>query len=398
MLDKFKPVAPPQKQPLDSVVMAVSKTSAWLREQLEAPRRDCLLLLMDCRGQEPYESSHVQGAISVALPGLMLRRLRKGNLPVRALLADGPDRERFARRCKSATIVLYDEYSREWNENVDGGSVLGLLLRRMKDEGYKAFYLEGGFSKFQAEFPNLCETNLDGSSDSSPPSTQVLGLGGLRISSDSSDIESDVDPSSATDSDGSPLSNPQPSFPVEILPHLYLGCAKDSTNLDVLEEYGIKYILNVTPNLPNLFENAGEFKYKQIPISDHWSQNLSQFFPEAINFIDEARGQHRGVLVHCLAGISRSVTVTVAYLMQKLQLSMNDAYDIVKTKKSNISPNFNFMGQLLDFERTLGLMSPCDNRLTASTATVVTPPGSQPLYFTTPTNHNVFQLDPLEST
>lgn len=143
----------------------------------------------------------------------------------------------------------------------------------------------GGFSKFQAEFPNLCETNLDGSSDSSPPSTQVLGLGGLRISSDSSDIESDVDPSSATDSDGSPLCNPQPSFPVEILPHLYLGCAKDSTNLDVLEEYGIKYILNVTPNLPNLFENAGEFKYKQIPISDHWSQNLSQFFPEAINFI-----------------------------------------------------------------------------------------------------------------
>lgn len=149
--------------------------------------------------------------------------------------------------------------------------------------------LPGGFSKFQAEYPTLCETNLDGTQNSSSPTAQVLGLGGLRISSDSSDIESDIDrdPSSATDSDGSPLSNPQPSFPVEILPHLYLGCAKDSTNLDVLEEYGIKYILNVTPNLPNLFENAGEFKYKQIPISDHWSQNLSQFFPEAISFIGE---------------------------------------------------------------------------------------------------------------
>ena len=133
----------------------------------------------------------------------------------------------------------------------------------------------------------MCETNLDGSSIGGSPPAHVLGLGGLRISSDSSDIESDLDPSSATDSDGSPLSNPQPSFPVEILPHLYLGCAKDSTNLDILEQYGIKYILNVTPNLPNLFENAGEFKYKQIPISDHWSQNLSQFFPEAISFIGE---------------------------------------------------------------------------------------------------------------
>lgn len=155
-----------------------------------------------------------------------------------------------------------------------------------------SFFSPGGFSKFQAEFALHCETNLDSSCSSSSPPLPVLGLGGLRISSDSSsDIESDIDrdPNSATDSDGSPLSNNQPSFPVEILPYLYLGCAKDSTNLDVLEEFGIKYILNVTPNLPNLFENAGEFKYKQIPISDHWSQNLSQFFPEAISFIGETR-------------------------------------------------------------------------------------------------------------
>lgn len=379
MLDKLRPAGQ-----LDTG-MAHGRTVAWLREQLDSRRES--LLLMDCRPQELYDSSHVETAINVAIPSLMLRRLKKGNLPVRALLSNGEDRERFVRRCKTDTIVLYDECSREFNENVDGGSVLGLLLKRMKDEGYKAFYLEGGFSKFQAEYPSLCETNL---SNNSSPTAQVLGLGGLRISSDSSDIESDIDPSSATDStDGSPLSNPQPSFPVEILPHLYLGCAKDSTNLDVLEEYGIKYILNVTPNLPNLFENAGEFKYKQIPISDHWSQNLSQFFPEAIGFIDEARGQKCGVLVHCLAGISRSVTVTVAYLMQKLNLSMNDAYDIVKKKKSNISPNFNFMGQLLDFERTLSLKSPCDNRIA---------PPNQQLYFTTPTNHNVFQLDPLQST
>ncbi|GAB0176527.1 dual specificity protein phosphatase 6 [Grus japonensis] len=369
--------------------MAISKSVAWLNEQLEMGNDR--LLLMDCRPQELYESSHIESAINVAIPGIMLRRLQKGNLPLRSLVASSEeDRERFARRCGTDTVVLYDEHSRDWNENTGGESVLGLLLKRLKDEGCKAFYLEGGFSKFQAEFALHCETNLDSSCSSSSPPLPVLGLGGLRISSDSSsDIESDIDrdPNSATDSDGSPLSNNQPSFPVEILPYLYLGCAKDSTNLDVLEEFGIKYILNVTPNLPNLFENAGEFKYKQIPISDHWSQNLSQFFPEAISFIDEARGKNCGVLVHCLAGISRSVTVTVAYLMQKLNLSMNDAYDIVKMKKSNISPNFNFMGQLLDFERTLGLSSPCDNRVP-----------NQQLYFTTPSNQNVFQVDSLQST
>lgn len=69
---------------------------------------------------------------------------------------------------------------------------------------------------------------------------------------------------------------------------------------------------------------------------------------------DEARMNNCGVLVHCLAGISRSVTVTVAYLMQREHMSLNEAYDFVKRCKPNISPNFNFMGQLLDFERALG--------------------------------------------
>jgi len=68
---------------------------------------------------------------------------------------------------------------------------------------------------------------------------------------------------------------------------------------------------------------------------------------------DEGRSKNEGVLVHCLAGISRSVTITMAYLMFKLGLSLNEAYDLIRAKKSNISPNFNFMGQLLEFERHL---------------------------------------------
>jgi len=70
-------------------------------------------------------------------------------------------------------------------------------------------------------------------------------------------------------------------------------------------------------------------------------------------YADEARRNECGVLVHCLAGISRSVTVTVAYLMHALDLSLSDAYDHVKRCKPDVSPNFSFMGQLMDFERAL---------------------------------------------
>ena len=141
----------------------------------------------------------------------------------------------------------------------------------------------GGFRKFHTEYPEHCETLIDSSCPSSSP--PLSALGNLRISSDCSDGESDREPSSATEPEESPVPGNQPAFPVEILPYLYLGCAKDSTNLDMLGRYNIKYILNVTPNLPNMFEHDRRFRYKKIPISDHWSQNLSQFFPEAISFI-----------------------------------------------------------------------------------------------------------------
>ena len=68
-------------------------------------------------------------------------------------------------------------------------------------------------------------------------------------------------------------------------------------------------------------------------------------------FADEARSKNVGVLVHCLAGVSRSVTFTLAYLMFKLHLSLNDAFDFVRRRKGNIAPNFTFLGQLLEFER-----------------------------------------------
>ncbi|XP_005099471.1 dual specificity protein phosphatase 6 [Aplysia californica] len=312
-----------------------------LRDELSKNPKS--LLLIDCRSQSEYSRSHVRGAINIILPSLMLKRLKRGNLNIASVIQNNEAKEKFTKNFKTATIVLYDECSTDLN--VNPSSVINLLLKKMRQDGSRASFLLGGFSTFEERFPEYCQS-LDHDNTNS-----IMGLCNLRIS-DEPTFEGNTggDSTLSTCSTSSPISCP---FPVQVLPYLYLGSAKNSADLAQLQKYGITYILNVTANVPNMFENEQDFKYLQIPISDHWSQNLSSFFPQAIRFIDEARNNKKGVLVHCLAGISRSVTVTVAYLMSRQSMSLNRAYDHVKHCKPNISPNFTFMGQLLDFEKDL---------------------------------------------
>lgn len=306
-----------------------------LRDEI---RNNGKVVILDCRAQAEYVRAHIRQAINISLPSLMQKRLKRGSLNISSVIQNNEAKERFSRTCKSHLIVLYDECSTDLSANPS--SVISLLVKKLRQDGSKVSFLIGGFSTFQERFPEYCQSQ-------EITDNTILGLCNLRISDDSAY-------GSTSESSGDLENTPHMSpFPVEVLPYLYLGNAKNSADLSQLKKNGIHYILNVTPNVPNMFEDNRDFKYLQIPISDHWSQNLSSFFPDAIAFIDEARSNKQGVLVHCLAGISRSVTVTVAYLMAQQSMCLNEAYDFVKKCKPNISPNFTFMGQLLDFEKAL---------------------------------------------
>lgn len=125
----------------------------------------------------------------------------------------------------------------------------------------------------------------------------------------------------------------------KIIDGLYLGDIRCASNLQILQEHKIKYILNVTDDIPFFFKN--NFEYARIPIKDNPAVNISFFFNHSSSYI-ENRIRDGNIFIHCYAGISRSSSIVIAYLIIKKKYSYKDAYNLVKSKRPCIRPNKGF--------------------------------------------------------
>ncbi|RIA97053.1 protein-tyrosine phosphatase-like protein [Glomus cerebriforme] len=96
--------------------------------------------------------------------------------------------------------------------------------------------------------------------------------------------------------------------------------------------------------------------YLRIDIADDPSSNISKHFHECIGFIENAKSTNGRVYVHCQAGISRSATIVVAYLMNSQKISYKRALNLVKEKRPFVKPNHGFRKQLREFEKKILLI------------------------------------------
>ena len=128
-------------------------------------------------------------------------------------------------------------------------------------------------------------------------------------------------------------------FISKIIDGLYLGDIRCASNLKFLKLHKIKYILNVTDDIPFFFKN--NFEYARIPIKDKPDVDVSVFFNHSSSYI-ENRIRDGNIFIHCYAGISRSSSIVIAYLIIKKKYSYKDAYNLVKSKRPCIRPNKGF--------------------------------------------------------
>ncbi len=139
---------------------------------------------------------------------------------------------------------------------------------------------------------------------------------------------------------------------------LYLGDGADGSNKDEIIKFGITHILNLTYNVKNKFENDNEMSYLNIlqcQINDSEDTDITKIFKQCIEFIDNAlkENDNNSVLVHCIAGISRSPSIVIVYLIKTQKMKFMDAFNFVKQKRSIILPNQGFQKQLKLMEQSL---------------------------------------------
>lgn len=142
----------------------------------------------------------------------------------------------------------------------------------------------------------------------------------------------------------------------EVIPgKLYVGalCNLQCKTLFTDREKNIKKVVTAMATEPENVKKdlaAKNVQHKMIQIKDKGCEDIMQFFEEVNTFIDEGEG---ATLVHCHSGISRSVTLCLAYMVGKCGYSLSDAMKEMNEKRPISNPNLGFIGQLSKYARQI---------------------------------------------
>lgn len=138
------------------------------------------------------------------------------------------------------------------------------------------------------------------------------------------------------------------NIPAKIINGLFLGSIGAASNLNEIKKNKITHIVVAASGLEGYFQK--EIKYLQFDLLDSETQDIKQYFDKSGKFIDDAIKGGGNVLVHCHAGISRSTTLVLAYLIKYKKMSFEKALETVREIRPKINPNQGFIKQLKEYD------------------------------------------------
>lgn len=145
----------------------------------------------------------------------------------------------------------------------------------------------------------------------------------------------------------------------EDLDWIWIGDAEDARNKEALQKNNVRYVLNCTPlrqdgGVLNFHEKDPFFSYCRVAMGDNATEKLSKRIEASWDFMERARiREDGGILVHCQQGVSRSVSMVIAYLMKYYRKTFDEAMALAKTARKQACPNEGFTNQLRELEDEL---------------------------------------------
>lgn len=136
----------------------------------------------------------------------------------------------------------------------------------------------------------------------------------------------------------------------EIIPSLWLGSLEFAVRGPGLVALGVTHVLSVCSGVAVSLPGV---QHEILDVNDREDQDLleTQHIRNAIEFISGALKDGGVVYVHCMAGVSRSATMVIAYLMKHRQLTLEQAFAVVKLARPKVDPNVGFVRQLIAFSK-----------------------------------------------
>ncbi|XP_012786876.1 dual specificity protein phosphatase 14-like [Ochotona princeps] len=134
----------------------------------------------------------------------------------------------------------------------------------------------------------------------------------------------------------------------QITSSLFLGRGSVASNRDLLESRLITCIVNASSKIPNYY--WPQFEYVKVSVADTPRAPIGLYFDTVADKIHSVNREQGTTFVHCSAGVSRSATLCIAYLMKFHHVCLLEAYRWVKARRPVIKPNVGFWEQLIDYE------------------------------------------------
>ena len=142
----------------------------------------------------------------------------------------------------------------------------------------------------------------------------------------------------------------------EITGQIWIGSYGDIANEDFLDEREITQILCCAEELPLRigFPYSLKFQGHKVPIiDDKVDEKTKAYFLEAATVLDGWVNDGKKIFVHCFAGISRSVSIVITYLMVFKGWSYDLAFQHIKLRRPRINPHSDFIPILKSIEAKL---------------------------------------------